>query len=234
MNTRAVSANLSSTHEIISLNVIINNEEALTLNCNKLVIAAGPWTPAVFKKLFPNSIVKFEPVISASEWFLFENPAPPSNRSIGAACFDKIVGHKLAFTGRSDRTIFATGEQSDIGAVPDVGDVSIPDPGSLAKLKAYADTFLKRSHGSKQELRVIDQGRAYRPVTRTRLPVLAGIPACKLSTERCYAGNTSVYVNSGHGSYGVTLGMGSGKVMSQIVLGEETDVDVSNLGPLYG
>lgn len=36
--------------------------------------------------------------------------------------------------------------------------------------------------------------------------------------------------NSGHGSYGVTLGMGSGKIMSQLVLGEEPCVNVSKLG----
>lgn len=38
-----------------------------------------------------------------------------------------------------------------------------------------------------------------------------------------------MYINSGHGSYGVTLGMGSGKIMSRIVLEDKPDVDVSKL-----
>ena len=42
MNTQAVAASLSNTHEMVSLHVMINKEEPLTLKCNKLVIAAGP------------------------------------------------------------------------------------------------------------------------------------------------------------------------------------------------
>lgn len=72
------------------------------LNCNKLVLATGPWTPAVFKRLFPGSSVKFEPVISAGEWFVFENPETHSS-VIAATYFDDIVGEKLEFAGRVSR-----------------------------------------------------------------------------------------------------------------------------------
>lgn len=32
------------------------------------------------------------------------------------------------------------------------------------------------------------------------------------------------------GKYGITLGIGSGRLMSQIIIGEPTDLDVSSLG----
>ncbi|KAI4121852.1 MAG: hypothetical protein LQ338_006133 [Usnochroma carphineum] len=175
--------------------------------------------------MFPESPVTLEPAISAGEWFVFENSQPDSE--IAATYFDDIVDHKLEFAGRNDHTIWATGEKSTIGTVPDVGEVPHPDPASLAKLKAYSDIFLKHPHG---ELRAITQGRSYRPENQKQLPVIAAIPSSKLSRARCCDGKPSVYINSGHGSYGVTLGMGSGKIMSQMVLGEEPDVDVSKLG----
>ena len=82
MNTKAVSAKLSNNNEIVSLNVIGSNDKASAIDCNKLVIAAGPWTPATFRTLFPQSSVRFDPVISAGEWFIVENPGFYSEKSI--------------------------------------------------------------------------------------------------------------------------------------------------------
>lgn len=233
MNKQAVSATLSGSNDLLSLDVLDEYKRSTVLKSDKLIIAAGPWTPASFKRVFPQSSVKFDPVISAGEWFVFENPEPLSKRSVGAVYLDKIVGQKLEFAGRNDHTIWATGEKSQFGEVPDLGHVPTPDPSSLAKLRNYSDTFLIRPHGPKQELRVIGRGRAYRPATQSQLPIIASVPDCRLSGNQGENGNTSVYINSGHGSYGVTLGMGSGKLISQIVLGHPTDLNVSKFGLSY-
>ncbi|KAL8819935.1 MAG: hypothetical protein Q9223_001737 [Gallowayella weberi] len=225
IDSQVVSADLSSNNEIVSIGITSDGQKSSVLACNKIVLATGSWTPAVFKKLFPDSSVKLEPVISAGEWFVFENPEPDSE--IAAAYFDDIVGEKLEFAGRNDHTIWVTGVKTDNGTVPDLGEVPKPDPASLAKLKAYSDNILKHPQNG---LRVISQGRSYRPENRRQVPVIAGIPASQLSASRHRDGKTSVYINLGHGSYGVTLGMGSGKVMSQLVLGKKTDVNVSSMG----
>lgn len=99
MNSQAVSADLSSTDEIHSIDVLHDNKTSSTLRCDNLILATGPWTPALFKTLFPGSPVTFEPVISAGEWFVFENPEPHSS-VIAATYFDDIVGQKLEFAGR--------------------------------------------------------------------------------------------------------------------------------------
>lgn len=99
MNSEAMSADLSSTDGILSIDVTHNDKTSSTLQSDRLILATGPWTPAVFKKLFPCSPIKFEPVVSAGEWFVFENPEPHSS-VIAAAYFDDIVGGKLELAGR--------------------------------------------------------------------------------------------------------------------------------------
>lgn len=149
-------------------------------------------------------------MIFAGDWRVIENSGSYSEKAIAGVYFDAIVGHKLEFAGWNAHIIWATGEKTATGEVPDVGQV--PQL-SLGKLKGYADLYLKRQHGGKQRMRVISQGRAYRPATRTQLPIIAAVPACELSPDRCNDCNTSVFVNSRHGSYGVTLGMGNGKLI---------------------
>ena len=168
MNTKAVSAKLSNNNELLSLIVSGSNDKTSAVDCNNLVLAAGPWTPATFKILFSRSSVKFDTVISAGEWCVLENSGPYSGKTIAGVYFDAIVGHKLEFAGRNDNTIWATGENIATGEVPDVGQDPQPDPGSLEKLKGYADLYLKRWPGGKQRMRVISQGRAYRPAARTQ------------------------------------------------------------------
>ena len=106
-----------------------------------------------------------------------------------------------------------------------------PQPTSAGRqpceIEGLTDISLKHPH---DRLRVISQEQSYRPENRQRLPVIAAVSSCKLSTSRCRDGEPSVYINSGHGSYGVTLGMGSGKIMSQIALGEKPNKDVTKFG----
>lgn len=61
MNTKAVFAKLSNNDAILSLDVIDSNNRTSAIDCNKLVLAVDPWTPATFQMLFPPSSSKFDP-----------------------------------------------------------------------------------------------------------------------------------------------------------------------------
>ena len=228
-NTQAVSARLSKTQRILALDVIDDRQNPSVLECSKLVLAAGSWTPNVFTKLFPLSPIEIESSTSAGEWIVFKNPEPFSNRSIAAVFLDEIVGQKLEFAGRNDNTVWATGEKSQIGELPNVGGIPYPNISNLLRLKEKANEFLKHPSRGDPELYVLNQGRSYRPTTRTQLPIIAGVPACKLSSDKCDDSEITVYINFGHGSHGVALGMGSGKLMSQVVLNRSVDLDISKL-----
>ena len=154
MNTKAVFSELSNNDVNPSLNVIGSNDKTFAIDCYKLVLAAGPWTPATFEMLFPRS-VKFDPVFSAVEWLKFENPGSCSEQAIAGVYFDAIVGHKLEFAGRTDHTIWAIGEKIATGEVAEVGQVRQPDPGSLRNLKGYSDLYLKCQHGGKQRMHLL-------------------------------------------------------------------------------
>ena len=78
MGSQAVGANLSSSNQLVSLDLANDSEKRTTIRLDNLVLAAGPWTPTLFKMLFPNSSVDMEPVIDAGDWIVFENPEPTS------------------------------------------------------------------------------------------------------------------------------------------------------------
>lgn len=158
-------ANLSSSNRLLSLDLASDSEKRTTVRLDNLVLAAGPWTPALFKTLFPRSSIDLEPVIDAGDWFVFENPEPMSAKTIGAVYLDEIVGERLEFAGRNDHTIWATGKRSHVGAVPKVGQTPEPDQASLDKLHADAETFLKHGQGDDCDSHVLSQGRSYRPTT---------------------------------------------------------------------
>lgn len=94
MNRQAVSAKLSDDNRLQALSLTSKNGEPSTLKCDNLALAAGPWTPTVFKTLFPQATVKVEAVIDAGDWILFENTERRSAKPIAAVYSDEIVGEK--------------------------------------------------------------------------------------------------------------------------------------------
>lgn len=234
MNSQAVSATLSNDNRLQDLILMDDDGGQSTLTCDNLVLAAGPWTPVVFETLFPQAPIKIEAVIDAGDWIIFSNPELRSAKPIAAVYFDEIVGEKLEFAGRNDQKVWATGPKSPIGTLPKAGDAPEPDEKAILKLLANATRFLKHKQGDGPGLHVVQQGRSFRPETPSRLPIISAVPGSKLTTQDTTIlsddRRPSVFINSGHGSHGISLGMGSGKVMSQIILGRKPDVDLSKMG----
>lgn len=75
---------------------------------------------------------------------------------------------------------------------------------------------------------VIRSGLCFRPVAPTGRPVIAKMHEADLGDGAKVKGG--VFVVSGHGPWGISLSLGTGWVVGEMVLGRETSVDVSALG----
>ncbi|RYP09421.1 hypothetical protein DL764_001300 [Monosporascus ibericus] len=207
---------------------ILATGESYSLPCQKLVIAAGPWSPSLIQSLFPNSILDLQPSTNAGDWMVFQDPNPVRADTTSAVFFDDIVHEKLEYGGRNNGSIFVCGRRNFTAILPPPGKEDEPDQRVLSDLIQYSRRFIHQDIEGEAcpALSILEKGRAFRPSTVAGLPRISEIPSEKLYCVESEA-PTGVFLCYGHGSYGLTLGMGSGKLMAQVILGLKPDIDIS-------
>ena len=215
--------------------------KVLEISCDNLVLAAGAWTPRLYKKLFPSSDADFCPKTNSGNWLVVKSPAKPLIHNRCEIIFDDYVEHQLEFVGRNDGTIWISGLDNRVKRLGDVKGSEVPDEDAFSMLSGYARRFLLASEMEEgDDPDVLATGRTYRPTIDRELPIIAHVDPRKLCPVNQTDGNCpvgdldgppgGVFVCSGHGRYGITLAMGSGRLMSQMIMGDATDFDVSKLG----
>jgi len=85
------------------------------------------------------------------------------------------------------------------------------------------------------EPEVLEVGRCVRPILTVDRPIIAKVPLRMLLGQDSIAEPSSqsrggVFVNTGHGTSGITFGPGGGLVLSELILGLQPSVDLSGLG----
>jgi len=78
------------------------------------------------------------------------------------------------------------------------------------------------------DLDVVRRGLCFRPVTERGLPILAKFEDEQLGVST-RAGEGGVWVAVGHGPWGISNSLGTGKVMAEMIQGRPTSVDVGGL-----
>jgi glycine/D-amino acid oxidase-like deaminating enzyme len=82
-----------------------------------------------------------------------------------------------------------------------------------------------------EDLTIVREGLCFRPVSRTGVPVIVRLSTAQLGGVRVdEGGGGGVFVASGHGPWGISLSLGTGLVVSEMVLGREVSADVGGLG----
>jgi glycine/D-amino acid oxidase-like deaminating enzyme len=78
------------------------------------------------------------------------------------------------------------------------------------------------------DLEVLRKGLCFRPVTNRGTPFLTKIPNNMLGDVRMIrgAGESGVWLAAGHGPWGISLSLGSGKVMAEMIQGRPPSVDI--------
>lgn len=217
-----------------------SEQSPLRIECGRVLLACGPWTPKVFGTLFPSSPIRLRWVTNAGDWILCKNPCMKTQSTVGFVSFAPLLGEKIEFAARNDGTVWACGRRNIDADLPSPDLLGEPDEKLINELIDHARGWLNwnctcdlaaETHHTAREFQLVGQGRAFRPATESGLPTISGVSASGLTDANGTADPASnpsgVFVCWGHGSYGLTLGMGSGRLISQLMLGEETDIDVS-------
>ncbi|PGH23024.1 hypothetical protein AJ80_02939 [Polytolypa hystricis UAMH7299] len=237
----------------------LGTQTTTTLPCTHLVFAAGVWTPSVFTTLFPSSTAKI-PILSLSGYsLLFRSPrhtlADEKQRYAGDthAVFTthpRSCGFSPEIFSRAGAEIYIAGLNSSEVPVPRIATEAntVFDPKQMEKVKHAAVTLMGKrlAEGRKDSVRGVDEqndgtppiddleilreGLCFRPWTESGLPIIGRIDERIQDLGGKGVPVGGVYMATGHGPWGISLALGTGKVVAETVRGEKTSADVSGLG----
>lgn len=124
---------------------------------------------------------------------------------------------------RPNGVVYLAGVNSSAIPLPKLATGAEPVEESVTILKNIAKRFID----SDEELEVVRTGLCFRPMTNQRVPILSRVSDGELGgvTTRPDA-EGGVYVAAGHGPWGISLGLGTGRVMAEMMQGRDLSVDV--------
>ena len=238
-----------STDTITALNISTPSNNTTSLPCTNLILSAGPWTPSLFSTLFPSSHthIPIFPLAGHSLTFTspryktpFINPSPNSDDKDEQMAYAIYCAPSRSFPyapeafARLARNrqpeVWIGGLNSPEMRLPETADEVKP----LLSKEAIAD--LRRTtvqltglakEGSElnyDDLTTLREGLCFRPVSETGVPVI-----CQLSEKQLGGVRGRVFIASGHGPWGISLSLGTGKIVSEMVEGREMSADVRGL-----
>lgn len=231
-----VEASLSAANEVQTVTCWQEQSQTtLEMDCKQILLACGPWTPTVYETLFPSSSVRLHWTTDAGDWISCNNPCSTTEASTAFVSFADLVDEKMEFAARNDGSVWACGTRNFTADLPSPCQVAQPDEEIINVLEERARKWLNWSchcvEKHPHQFQLLSKGRDFRPATPTGLPIISEVPSSVLNnTSEGADGKGSsasgIFVCWGHGSYGLTLGMGSGRLISQLMLGKQTDIDL--------
>lgn len=232
---RAVSVSREMDGSLSGVRIAHANGTEHKIPCTRLLITAGAWTPRIFEQLFPHSplhlpissLAGHSLVVKSPRWTKEQESqgchaifASPSSSGASSSWSPEIFS-------RVGEEIYIAGLNSPTTPLPDLPGDAKPDPAQVAEVKRVTQRLLG------DDMQVIREGLCFRPVTATGNPILARIKdedlGGRISTLE--SPNGGVFVCAGHGPWGISLSLGTGLVMSEMLVGkEELSCDVRGLG----
>ncbi|KAI1844995.1 hypothetical protein JX266_008788 [Neoarthrinium moseri] len=203
--------------------------------CTNIIITAGAWSPRVFKALFPRSTLDLPVSALAGHSLVVKSPRwteahePHGTHAIFMAgrggyspeIFSRLGGH-----------IYIAGLNSASEPLPDLatecrGNIS---QAAVRTLRDTAREVLGQGQ-AEDDLEVVREGLCFRPVTKNGTPIISRIPddALGAGINTRPGAEGGVYLAAGHGPWGISLSLGTGKVLAEMVQGRKLSVDVSSL-----
>ena len=225
--------------------VVVQNEETMkstTIECDTIVFATGPWTPTAFSQLFPDSKYKIPISSLAGHSINVRSPRHTlAHEEKYGRCHAVFSAPSRGWSfapeaiSRRGGEIFVGGLNSETMPLPRLATDTKIDPQAIAELKKatikLAGTAAPDGEGIQDDdLEVTREALCFRPVAKGGRPIVARIEDDRLGNKVRMAKGGGVYVAAGHGPWGISLSLGTGKVMAEMVQGLKTSVRVDGLG----
>ncbi|EDO00836.1 hypothetical protein SS1G_03310 [Sclerotinia sclerotiorum 1980 UF-70] len=138
-------------------------------------------------------------------------------------------GYSPEVFSRKGGEIYVAGLNSSIIPLPGLATESKIQEHVVQRLEKTAKTMFGLDENI--EMEVVRKGLCFRPVTNRGTPILARIADSDLGgIETRSAGDGGVWLAAGHGPWGISMSLGTGKVMAEMIQGKATSADVSRLG----
>jgi glycine/D-amino acid oxidase-like deaminating enzyme len=231
---KAISVSKDMRDDLSSVRIAsTDSSHEIDIPCTHLVIAAGAWSPKVFRTLFPDAKIELPISSLAGHSLVVRSPRWTSEhekRGCHAVFTTDEAGYSPEIFSRMGGEIYVAGLNSTSIPLPALATESKIDDSAVKQLLATSKRLLSVS--SNVDLEILRKGLCFRPVTNKGTPILARIPDKVLGGGMSTRGGGSggVYLTAGHGPWGISMGLGTGKVMAEMVFGLETSADVKGLG----
>jgi len=124
--------------------------------------------------------------------------------------------------------IYIAGLNSSSLDLPDLPTKAKVSPAAIETLVSTARELIEARGG---KLEVVRESLCFRPITTSGRPMLGRISDAKLDpgVKTRVGAEGGVFVATGHGPWGISLSLGTGKVMAEIIQGRPVSADVSSL-----
>ncbi|KAI1337110.1 FAD dependent oxidoreductase [Xylariaceae sp. FL0016] len=203
--------------------------------CTRLIITAGAWSAQVFAGLFPKATDKLPISSLAGHSLVLRSPRwTKEHEAHGchAVFMASEPGYSPEIFSRIGGHIYIAGLNSATEPLPPLATDAKANISKKAiqRLRDTAKEVLGPSTGD-DDLEVVREGLCFRPVTEKGTPVLGRIPDEVLGegVNTRPGAEGGVFLAAGHGPWGISMSLGTGKVMAEMCQGRELSADVSRL-----
>lgn len=247
--TKAVSLVTDSTGTITGVKVLnLKTQTESVIPCTNLVVCTGSWSQQTFNELFPSSSASIPMTPLAGYSLVLRSPryTMAHEREVGGSSHALFTTHppSAGFSpeifSRQGGEIYIAGLNSGEIPLPKLAEEThkLMDKTQMDKLKAVTVRLMgELPQGCDQatddiantdDLEIIREGLCFRPVTKHGLPIVSKVSP-NLLGNKIRSAKGGVFVATGHGPWGISLSLGTGKVVAEMIQGVKTSVDVSGL-----
>lgn len=245
--------------QAVKLESTTKSKSSRIIECKDIILAAGCWTPRALNALFPQNRIDLGIDPLAGHSLLFKTPryaTPFLNTAYGQANSinekDKHTSYAIycpptesqpyspeayaRLNANGVPEIWIGGLNSSTMPLPELATMAKDqiDPESLAELRRTAIRMCglvgSENLPAKDDLEILKEGLCFRPISKTGIPIIGRVNNKDLDSSVNSDMGARVWVAGGHGPWGISMALGTGVVVSDLLAGKESRVDISALG----